>query len=144
MLVGRESMSDEILLEHPEEGIARLVLNRPQKLNAINQAMRAEIEHALDDIDASTTRVLILAAAPGRAFSVGGDIDERKRMGPDEIRQMRHRLSNPYLRLYQRGMPVIAAISGLLSRRRAGAGARADLESPMRRPSSVCPKLPLA
>ena len=71
-------MADEIILEKLEDGITRLVLNRPQKLNAINSAMRAAITQALDVIDASTeTRVLILTAAPCRAFSVGGDTSRR-------------------------------------------------------------------
>ncbi|MBI4790200.1 MAG: enoyl-CoA hydratase/isomerase family protein [Chloroflexi bacterium] len=106
-------MSDEILIEQLEQGITRLILNRPQKLNAINVAMRVALDQALDVIDASPeTRVLILAAAPCRAFSVGGDIDERKAMTPEEIRRMRQSFSNPYQRLYQARPPVIAAISG--------------------------------
>lgn len=106
-------MADEILVEQVEEGITRLVLNRPEKLNAINLAMREALEQALDRLDADpATRVLILAAAPCRAFSVGGDIDERKAMTPLDIRQMRHSFSNPYRRLYEARPPVIAAISG--------------------------------
>jgi enoyl-CoA hydratase len=105
-------MADEILIEQIEEGITRLVLNRPQKLNAINLAMRSALTQALDVIDTSSTRVLILAAAPCRAFSVGGDIDERKQQTPEDIRNMRHSFSNPYSRLYQARPAVIAAISG--------------------------------
>ena len=105
-------MADEILIEQIEQGITRLVLNRPHKLNAINTAMRAALTQALDAIDTSSTRVLILTASPCRAFCVGGDIDERKQQTPDDIRQMRHSFSNPYLRLYQARPPVIAAISG--------------------------------
>ena len=106
-------MADEILLEHLEDGITRVILNRPQKLNAINTAMRDALIDALEKIDASnTTRAIILAAAPSRAFCVGGDIDERKQMSLDQVRQLRHSFSNPYLRLYQARPPVIAAISG--------------------------------
>jgi enoyl-CoA hydratase/carnithine racemase len=106
-------MADEILREQIEDGITRLVLNRPEKLNAINLAMRDALFDALEKIDAAnTTRVIILAASPGRAFCVGGDIDERKQMTPEQIRQMRHSFSNPYLRLYQARPPVIAAIAG--------------------------------
>ncbi len=106
-------MADEILIEPIEEGITRVVLNRPQKLNAINLAMRHALEDALDTLDASPeTRVIILAAAPCRAFCVGGDIDERKGQTPEDIRRMRHSFSNPYKRLYEARPPVIAAISG--------------------------------
>lgn len=106
-------MANEVLVAQLEDGITRLVLNRPQKLNAINKAMREALVGALDTIDASTTaRVLILAAAPCRAFSVGGDIDERKGMSLEDVRQMRHSFSNPYQRLYEARPPVIAAISG--------------------------------
>lgn len=106
-------MANEVLFENLEDGIDRLILNRPQKLNAINSAMRKALTDALDRIDASqSTKVIILAGAPGRAFCVGGDIDERKEMNPVEIRQLRHSFSNPYQRLYQVRPPVIAAISG--------------------------------
>lgn len=106
-------MADEILIEQVEEGITRLVLNRPQKLNAINLAMRHALEEALDALDASPdTRVIILAAARCRAFCVGGDIDERKQQTSEDIRRMRHSFSNPYKRLFEARPPVIAAISG--------------------------------
>lgn len=57
--------------------IARLTINRPRKLNAIDAKTRQEITSALDSIGKSKgTRCLILTGAGGRAFSSGEDLKE--------------------------------------------------------------------
>ena len=54
-----------------ENGIARLTLNRPDKLNSFTGEMHAELRHALDTIQAdASVRVLVLSGA-GRAFCAG-------------------------------------------------------------------------
>jgi enoyl-CoA hydratase/carnithine racemase len=58
-------------------GLATLTLNRPDKLNAINARMHAEIQQACLDLrDDAATRVLILTGS-GRAFSAGADLGRR-------------------------------------------------------------------
>ena len=57
-----------------EAGIARLTLNRPDKLNSFTGAMHAELRDALDTIQSDKTiRVLVLTGA-GRAFCAGQDL----------------------------------------------------------------------
>ncbi len=106
-------MADEILIEQVEEGITKVILNRPDKLNAVNSAMRGAIQEVFDVVDASdATRVVILSGAGTRAFSVGADIDERRQQTPEEIRRLRHSFSTPYARIIQARPPVIAAVRG--------------------------------
>ena len=58
-----------------DEQIARIVINRPEKLNALDPDMLADISGHLQALDVSTdARVLILAAEGARAFCVGADI----------------------------------------------------------------------
>ncbi|GAC1574579.1 MAG: enoyl-CoA hydratase/isomerase family protein [Candidatus Dormibacteria bacterium] len=68
-------MSDVLLVERPEPGIALLTLNRPDQLNALNGELVLALLAALDDIAArgAETRVIVLQAA-GRAFCAGADL----------------------------------------------------------------------
>lgn len=63
-----------ILIDEPAEGVRRITLNRPDKRNAINHALRGDVMHALTaaDIDDSV-RVSIVRGA-GTCFSAGYDL----------------------------------------------------------------------
>jgi enoyl-CoA hydratase/3-hydroxypropionyl-coenzyme A dehydratase len=69
-------MTDTVIYEKDAAGVVRLTLNRPEKLNAVNLAMRDALWSAFeafrDDPDA---RVLVLRGA-GRAFCAGADLSE--------------------------------------------------------------------
>ena len=68
-------MSFETITYTTDGPLATITLNRPDKLNAINQAMVQELNVALDQAEADAAiRVIILAGA-GRAFSAGFDLD---------------------------------------------------------------------
>jgi len=70
-------MAYDTILFASEGGIARLTLNRPERMNSFNEAMHAEVRDALDRVrtDASL-RVLLLTGA-GRAFCAGQDLGDR-------------------------------------------------------------------
>ena len=67
---------NELVLSHRHEGVTTLTLNRPERLNAINdalvQALRKALAAALAD---SATKVLVLNGA-GRAFCSGDDLED--------------------------------------------------------------------
>jgi enoyl-CoA hydratase len=68
-------MSDVLIVERPEPGIAVLTLTRPDQLNALNGDLVGALLDALDDIarSGSRTKVVVLKAA-GRAFCAGADL----------------------------------------------------------------------
>jgi 2-(1,2-epoxy-1,2-dihydrophenyl)acetyl-CoA isomerase len=69
-------MAYQTILMHAEGGVARITLNRPDRRNAINRAMIAELQAALTEAHAeSAVRAVILDSA-GEAFSAGGDIGD--------------------------------------------------------------------
>jgi enoyl-CoA hydratase/carnithine racemase len=80
-----EAAMDTVLVERPAElpGLVTVILNRPEKLNAISHQMHEELQEAClrltTDPDA---RVVILTGA-GRAFSAGADLGNRGRAGTD-------------------------------------------------------------
>ncbi|MBV8877186.1 MAG: enoyl-CoA hydratase/isomerase family protein, partial [Gammaproteobacteria bacterium] len=57
-------------------GIARLTLNRPDRLNSFNAAMHAEVRTALASVRSAQARVLVLTGA-GRGFCAGQDLNDR-------------------------------------------------------------------
>lgn len=102
-----------IILEH-ENGIARLTLNRPDRLNALNREMILELGKALDEIEsAADLRVLVITGA-GRAFCAGGDITELSAVGISvEATQKRLHMSHAIAaRIKRIKQPIIMAING--------------------------------
>ncbi len=105
-----------------EAGIARIVLNRPERLNAFNGAMHAEIRDALARVAGDGASVLVLTGA-GRAFCAGQDLGERQAVpdgGRADLGESIERNYKPLV-LALRGLPLptVAAVNGVA----AGAGA---------------------
>jgi 2-(1,2-epoxy-1,2-dihydrophenyl)acetyl-CoA isomerase len=119
-------MSYESILFGVDRGIARLTLNRPDKLNSFNTQMHAEVLAALSSLRASDARVLILTGA-GRGFCAGQDLGDRAVAPGAQAVDLGDSIETHYkpliLTLQQLPLPVIAAVNGVA----AGAGANIAL-----------------
>jgi 2-(1,2-epoxy-1,2-dihydrophenyl)acetyl-CoA isomerase len=106
-----------------EGGIARLTLNRPERLNSFTVQMHEEVADALADL--ADARVLVLTGA-GRGFCAGQDLNDRA-VAPGEAVDLGESVEKRYnplvRRLTQLPMPVIARVNGVA----AGAGANIAL-----------------
>ena len=102
------------LLRGTSEGVVTLTFNRPAQFNAINSALLAEIEAALDAIEKdSTVRVVVIAGA-GKAFCAGHDLKEmREHRDREFIRGLFERMSRIMVRLTRLPQPVIARVHGV-------------------------------
>jgi 2-(1,2-epoxy-1,2-dihydrophenyl)acetyl-CoA isomerase len=104
-------------------GIARLTLNRPDRLNSFTVQMHEEITDALGHLEG--TRVLVLTGA-GRGFCAGQDLNDRA-VAPGEAVDLGHSVENYYNPLIRKltglPFPVIARVNGVA----AGAGANIAL-----------------
>jgi enoyl-CoA hydratase/carnithine racemase len=70
-------MAGTIRVETPEPGIARVVFDHPERLNALSNAMWDSLRDIMAALDAEESlRCVILAGAGERAFGVGADISE--------------------------------------------------------------------
>ncbi len=70
--------SDNVLVDIDEaSGVATLTLNRPEKLNAISEGLRADLEAALWDLNPGDTVRVIRLKGAGRAFCAGYDLTPR-------------------------------------------------------------------
>ena len=105
-----------------DAGIARVTLNRPDRLNSFTAEMHLELRNALARTRDGGARVLLLTGA-GRGFCAGQDLSERNVMTGSEPIDLGHTIETYYtpliLGLRAMEMPVICAVNGVA----AGAGA---------------------
>jgi 2-(1,2-epoxy-1,2-dihydrophenyl)acetyl-CoA isomerase len=119
-------MSYDTILFSVDGGIARLTLNRPDKLNSFNTQMHGEVRDALGRLPGTAARVLILTGA-GRGFCAGQDLSDRAVAPGSRAVDLGESIDQYYkplvLALHALPMPVIAAVNGVA----AGAGANIAL-----------------
>jgi len=70
-----------------DRGVARLTLNRPEKLNAFDGKMQAEIRAALDETDADPKVKVLVITGKGRYFAAGLDVKEAAERMPEAGQQ---------------------------------------------------------
>jgi len=124
-------MSYETVIVKKENSIATIILNRPEKRNALNYQLTHELALAIEDVaNDNQVRVLIITGA-GRAFCSGGDFRfrdvkdgkftdvaaEAEDMGPEKDAVKRGQLlpdilTRIILALQRMGKPTIAMING--------------------------------
>ena len=104
------------------DGLAVMTLNRPDKMNALNTQMRAEILHCVRSAP-ETARVLVMTGA-GDAFCSGQDLSDRGNAANLDLERTLRDEYEPMLRaIFDCPIPVIAAVNGPA----AGAGANLAL-----------------
>lgn len=121
-----------VLLEAMHGGIATLVLNRPDKLNALDAELPTALNAALARIaEDESVRVVVLTGA-GRAFCAGGDLGAigkgRERNQTEELGPILRSGMQAVLAMRMMPQPVIAAVNGAA----AGAGMNIALAADMR------------
>ena len=115
-------MSSGTVIYEIRDAVARVMLNRPDKLNSFNIEMHEELRDALDRVEAdASVRVLVLTGA-GRGFCAGQDLSDRA-VSSGESLDLGASIENYYAPLVRRlrklPLPIIAAVNGVA----AGAGA---------------------
>lgn len=128
-------MTNASVLYHRHDGIVTLTLNRPESLNAMNEAMMGEIERILIEVEADAEARVVVLTGAGRAFSSGGD----QKRGPGGEGQrpffdgdlggaLIERLNRCVLRMQRLPKPIIGSINGVA----AGAGMNIALATDLR------------
>ena len=104
-----------VLVEYVSDGrVAIITLNRPHADNAITTELAAQLIEVLETIAARTSvRVAIITGAGDRAFSVGGDLYQRKNMTQEQWLRQRQVFDRVLYTLRQLRRPIIAAVHGM-------------------------------
>ena len=101
-----------ILVER-EDGVVTLILNRPDRLNAVNRTLYERLVSALDELEADDAVRAIVLTGAGRAFCSGADLKEH---GGGDSRTDRERYvelgQSAHRRLQTIPKPVVAAVNG--------------------------------
>jgi 2-(1,2-epoxy-1,2-dihydrophenyl)acetyl-CoA isomerase len=104
-----------------KDNIARLTLNRPDKLNSFNEAMHLEVREALNQVKEHSPRVLLITGA-GRAFCAGQDLADRQTKPGENSVDLGDSIEKYYAPLVRTlralPLPVVAGVNGVA----AGAG----------------------
>jgi 2-(1,2-epoxy-1,2-dihydrophenyl)acetyl-CoA isomerase len=115
-------MEPTVRIEH-REGWRKLVLNRPDKLNPMNEAMLDELDSALGEADADPSCRAILVTGEGRGFCSGQELSRAVIPGPEgppDLGALATRYHHRVVRHVRRlPKPVVCAVNGVA----AGAGA---------------------
>jgi 2-(1,2-epoxy-1,2-dihydrophenyl)acetyl-CoA isomerase len=115
-------MTYQTILLDIADGVGRITLNRPDKLNSFTPEMHAELRDAIEKV-AKDGRVLLLTGA-GRGFCAGQDLSQRRQMGgegepPPDLGHTIETFYNPLVkRLRSLELPIVGAVNGVA----AGAG----------------------
>ena len=106
-------MNYQTLLFETTDGIAFVTINRPDKLNALNDQVMLELADAADRIATdSTIKGAILTGSGPKSFVAGADIGDLSRQGPFDGKARAQRGQAVLRRLETSGKPIIAAING--------------------------------
>ncbi|MDQ6924535.1 MAG: 2-(1,2-epoxy-1,2-dihydrophenyl)acetyl-CoA isomerase PaaG [Pseudomonadota bacterium] len=120
-------MNYQHILYAVEGGIARLTLNRPERLNSFNDAMHAEVRDVLSRVKAGNDARVLLLTGAGRGFCAGQDLGDRAVAPGAETVDLGASIERNYkplvLGLRALPLPVVCAVNGVA----AGAGANIAL-----------------
>ena len=111
-------MSQTLILDRPRPGVAVLRLNRPERLNAINDAMRSDLMQTFDRVGADTSVNVVVITGEGRGFCSGIDLRDFGPAAPDAadpaIDRLRFQETMAALpqAIWGLPQPVVAAVNG--------------------------------
>jgi enoyl-CoA hydratase len=106
-------MPEFIIVEGPQDGVAIITLNRPEKKNALSIALRDEISDALQALAADDALKCLIVTGAGDAFCAGFDLKEFERVREPGFGEKLWASSDRYHRACLAfPLPMIAAVNG--------------------------------
>ena len=106
-------MTYQTLLTTLENGIFIITINRPDKLNAINNQVMTEINEAVQEVyDNDAIRSAIITGAGPKAFVAGADISEFSGLSVEEGKAVAQKGIDTFFKIENSPKPIIAAVNG--------------------------------
>jgi len=107
-----DPMSYDLLTVAVADRIATITVNRPDKLNALNDATIAELGRAIDETRERDDVAGVVLTGAGRAFVAGADISELSSQNGVEARARARRGQEVFRRFESSPKPTVAAVNG--------------------------------
>lgn len=110
-------MADLLLIDEPRPGVRRLTMNRPEKRNALNNALRGAILSALQEADADPAVKVSILRGAGPSFSSGYDLSannaaDQPYYSAGGAGQWARHVVEGWFKIWDLGKPVIAQVHG--------------------------------
>lgn len=103
----------QTLLTSLENNVLTITINRPEKLNALNEDVFTDLENVINKVDKDTNiRSVIITGAGQKAFVAGADISEFGELNRDQAKAMAKRGQDIFLQIESCNKPIIAAVNG--------------------------------
>lgn len=103
----------QTLLTILENGIFTIVINRPDKLNALNKTVTDELSAAIDEVyKHSELRSAIITGAGSKSFVAGADISEFVGLSKEQGMAMAKKGQDLFFKIENCPKPIIAAVNG--------------------------------
>ncbi|WP_226023555.1 3-hydroxyacyl-CoA dehydrogenase/enoyl-CoA hydratase family protein [Halomicrobium salinisoli] len=111
---GEQASYDVVEVDRPSEGVARITLDRPHRMNTVTLGMLDELADAVDRLsEDDDVRALVVTGAGDRAFSAGADV-QALAMDATPLEAIEHsrKGQETFGKLASCPMPVVAAVDG--------------------------------
>lgn len=106
-------MTYQTLLTTLENGIYTITINRPDKLNAINNQVMTDINNAVQEVyDNNEIRSAIITGAGPKAFVAGADISEFSSLSVEDGKAVAQKGIDTFFKIENSPKPIIAAVNG--------------------------------
>lgn len=102
--------SEEVLLDRPAEGVARVTLHRPEVRNALSMSVRARLAEIFTELGSDATVRAIVLTGGAEVFAAGADIRDMAERGAAEM--MLRRTHQHWQAITECPKPIIAAVNG--------------------------------
>ncbi|MCX8195820.1 MAG: 3-hydroxyacyl-CoA dehydrogenase/enoyl-CoA hydratase family protein [Acidilobaceae archaeon] len=107
-----EEVVKETIIIRKEKPIAWVILNRPERLNAISPKMLEELSKALDELEEDKEIRAVVIKGAGRAFSAGADVTSFAAVTPMDVMKFSRKFQELTLKMQFYTKPIIAAVHG--------------------------------
>ncbi|MGC4094235.1 MAG: enoyl-CoA hydratase-related protein [Polyangiaceae bacterium] len=106
-------MSDGLSIERRDQ-VALLILDRPDRMNALSRALLGALERAGEELGQdSSLRALVITGRGERAFCAGADLKERAGLNEAEVLELLQQFRRAFGWLDSAKVPSVAAINGV-------------------------------
>lgn len=103
----------QTLLTSLENGIFTITINRPDKLNALNRQVMADLDAVLDEVESNADiKAVIITGAGAKGFVAGADISEFVGLSQQEGMSLARRGQDIFFKIENCSKPVVAAVNG--------------------------------
>ncbi|MFJ8063212.1 enoyl-CoA hydratase-related protein [Psychrobacillus sp. NPDC096426] len=107
-----QTTTDKAVLIEKKGKIAYIILNRPEKLNALNKELFDDLDEALDLLEKDESVSVLIIKGNGRAFSVGYDVSKYSSPSVIEDKDNLEAYTRRWIRIWEYPKPIIAQVHG--------------------------------